>query len=490
MGIFTKIRAFFGSFRSKDTASPPFGRTLPEPVRANLRDHERPGEHFFHLDDWSSWRPADPAWQLPDVEVQRSSIAARISQHSTSGDLDGLVPDLLDLEIHHEMNEVRRTIDSSEIAIQRTEQELFEQATIHQHQLSDTLQDRAKELETLYGLYGETYAFLTGRMPVTPSYDGVLRPLLIPAGSAGLESPLDDVGDRQQPDPRYSTITALPIGNHDPHGQNAHTGEDTAPAPILAEGDQASRNVRSRFLTTSPGQRPPGLKAPGFLWIFMGVAWMGMALDTLLGKKIFEQLFDFSESWTIMLMIALGLACAALATKVGIDLAYGHTTAAVLQLVFVLGIGIALAYARLALGFTAEDLGPNVVGTPVEENNEEWPATVLMLVLYIGSALAALFTAQKVFVAERSTLRTTKKKIDMLSAKQAHDKAEYAAIHERIAARSSLQKNLQDLYTYALRQADHREAYLKAYARDAIARAIGRPDATPLIRAPYLPSED
>ncbi|HMR49483.1 MAG TPA: hypothetical protein PKE40_09480 [Arachnia sp.] len=265
----------------------------------------------------------------------------------------------------------------------------------------------------------------------------------------------------------------------------------TAPAPSPTPGHRdATPPVSARRITTASYHRPPGTRAPRFLWAFMAISWLGMALDTLLGMPVISQLFpEATEAMVYALMLALGLACAALATKVGVDLAYGHTAKALLLLVFVLGIGVALAYARLTLGFTAEGAGEGF-GATVDETNDEVPATVLMLVLYVGSTLGALFTAQKVFIAERRTLREAKAELDAQHAAQAQDQAEYATIHERIAARPRLSKDMDELHAKALEQADARESYLKAYARDAIARAVGRPDATPLVRAPQVSSED
>lgn len=251
------------------------------------------------------------------------------------------------------------------------------------------------------------------------------------------------------------------------------------------DGAPVGAAVPTRMTAT---HRPPGIRTPLFLWGFMVASWLGMALDTLLGFPVIAQLFPEFPVWgVLLLMVALGLACAALASKAGVDMAYGNHLRAGLMLVCVLGVGAALAYARLSLGFTGGD-GSDGFGAAAEDGNSEVPATLLMLVLYVGSTMGAMFTAQKVFIAERAELRRVKAKIDELSAHQAREEAEYAVIHERIARRDDIQADMEMLHRKALEQADARESFLKAFARDAIVRALGRPDAAPLIRAPHEPT--
>ncbi|TRY16875.1 hypothetical protein FOJ82_13460 [Tessaracoccus rhinocerotis] len=238
---------------------------------------------------------------------------------------------------------------------------------------------------------------------------------------------------------------------------------------------------------TSPYHRPPGLNVPPVARVLMIVAWLGMTLDTLLGYPVIAQLFpDFSEAIIIGLMIGLGAACAGLATKVGTEFNHGNRIVGWLLLVCVLGVGAALAFARWRLGFTGGAVGAET-GLVVEHTDTELPATVLMLVLYVASVIGTVWSARKVLVPERRELRRHRAEIDGLVQQLALLEAESVAVHERIGARSDGLKQLGELLTHALKQADARESRLKSFSRDFIARVVGRPDATPLVRAPLEP---
>lgn len=179
MGLLSRLRKRLGSSPADD-APRSSARPLPEPIRGNLRDSEHATEHFTHVSEWDTWQPGDPAWQIPDIGQQVAWITDLVDAHAASGDLDGLVPDLLDREIHHRMDEVREGIDAASVHSRWTEQILFEQAKLNQHELSHKLKERVAALETLQGQYRQAYEFLTGRAPALPTHPLVTRPTLIP----------------------------------------------------------------------------------------------------------------------------------------------------------------------------------------------------------------------------------------------------------------------------------------------------------------------
>ncbi|HMR49484.1 MAG TPA: hypothetical protein PKE40_09485 [Arachnia sp.] len=208
MGIYAKIRSFFGRSQADDATGSTGSRTPAGPVRVDLHDYETPGGHMCHLKDWDTWQPADPASELPAVEGQRQHIDALIQQHDASGTLDGLVPDLLDREIHYAMDEVRRRIDSAHTRNGRTEQHLFEQAKLNQHLLGSQIEERERKLDEVHAIYSAAHEYLTGNRPAPLTHGVAAAPVLIDTQVA-----------RQEPQPEHVASPSVTEPAGDGHGE-------------------------------------------------------------------------------------------------------------------------------------------------------------------------------------------------------------------------------------------------------------------------------
>lgn len=234
--------------------------------------------------------------------------------------------------------------------------------------------------------------------------------------------------------------------------------------------------------------RPPGLFVSPVLWVVFTIACLGMGVDALMGFPVLSTILDMPDPITIAIMLALGAIAAKAATEAGINMANGKTRDAVLMSSVVAAVGLALAYARFTFGMSGDAGLQGDYGTQLESGTHaEVPATLLMLSLYLASSASIFFTSSKLFVPERNDLRRHSAARQQASARLARLEPDYAVVHERIAFRDEQSRQLTELRDQALNQADAREAELKSYARDAITRAIGRPDATPLVRAPHEP---
>lgn len=154
-------------------------RTLPDPARVNLADREIHDEHFMRLPEWSSYTPAPPVWQLPSIEEQRLWIDGLVESHAERGGLDGLVPDLLDRPIHHEMEELRQKLEDAHTQAKYTAQTLWEQAKRAQAQAGLELFDLRERLATAEQGYTAAYTVLTGSPPARAVPPAAVEPTCI-----------------------------------------------------------------------------------------------------------------------------------------------------------------------------------------------------------------------------------------------------------------------------------------------------------------------
>lgn len=174
MTIRDRIKKILGSDRQ-----PPQSRTLPDPARVNLADREVHDRYFLRLAEWSSYTPAPPMWQLPDIEEQRLWIDGLIESHAERGGLDGLVPDLLDRPIHHEMAELRHKLDDAHTQAIYTAQTLWEQAKRAQAQAGVELSDLRQRAAIAEQGYAAAYSLLTGEPPASASTPMAAEPTCI-----------------------------------------------------------------------------------------------------------------------------------------------------------------------------------------------------------------------------------------------------------------------------------------------------------------------
>ncbi|TRY16874.1 hypothetical protein FOJ82_13455 [Tessaracoccus rhinocerotis] len=225
MSFFSRLRSLFRGQPAPATPRP-LDRTLPPPTRIALSDVEEDSEHFSHIKDWATLSPGDPAWELPEIGQQFAWISERIQGHADSGGLDGLVPDLMDREIHHEMAELRDKIRSADVQCHKVEARLFEQAKLAQSQVAGKVSQARSDLQTAYAAYTATYETLTGRRPVLPEVPLTVRPILINTEKADFPFGVDDWENLldgpagEIPDPPHETpdnVRSMNFNSHEPH---------------------------------------------------------------------------------------------------------------------------------------------------------------------------------------------------------------------------------------------------------------------------------
>lgn len=250
-------------------------------------------------------------------------------------------------------------------------------------------------------------------------------------------------------------------------------------------------------LTPDPDPTPattthhhPGLKAARHAWIIYFGAMAGLSIDAVLAASVVMVVFDLHELASYAIVVIVGVIAAKAATDAAIWRNSGSRAKPWLALAGVAAIGLALAWLRLSAGVTAlpgadlEQYGQR----SVIQSHDELPAVVFMLALYATSAVAIYLAALKLFVPERQALRVFAEEREAAAERRLLLEGDEAAIRERLGYRSELERLTAERRTQALGQVAAREAYLKAFARDAIARAVARPDATPLVRAPHASS--
>lgn len=215
-------------------------RTLPEPARVNLSEREVHDEHFVRLPEWSTYTPAPPVWQLPDLDEQRRWVDQLVAAHAERGGLDGLVPDLLDRLIHHEMDEVRQTIEEAHTQATYQAQTMWEQAKLAQVRAAVELRDARSRFADADEGYIVAYTVLTGAPParrvvalsVEPTCIATqVAPVGLPA-TAPVDRQLEPDGADAQPDAQPDVRPVVrPLSLADPFLVNGET-------------DSPSRNAR------------------------------------------------------------------------------------------------------------------------------------------------------------------------------------------------------------------------------------------------------
>ncbi len=239
-------------------------------------------------------------------------------------------------------------------------------------------------------------------------------------------------------------------------------------------------------------RRPPGLFTHRHLWVIYLLGCAGLGIDALLAAAVVGEVFNLPDAGTYAIVFAVGVLAAVAATEAAISANHRHRAAAGLLMALVIGIGAAMAVLRFVAGVAggaAVDPG-EFAGQPVSTARDgEGAAIALMLALYCAAATGLFLSASKIFVAERGDLRRHDRDKRALLAELGPLEAQYTAIHERVAYWKRHHERMVENHAHARSAADAREDYLKAYARDVIARAVGRPDATPLVRAPLQPAD-
>lgn len=238
-------------------------------------------------------------------------------------------------------------------------------------------------------------------------------------------------------------------------------------------------------------RRPPGLAVPLAARIIYWGSMIGLALDATLAVSVINEAFRNNNTvLSILIVSVIGLIAAKLTTSAALSWNSGKRFASVLALAAAAAVGLMLAWGRTVYGVSSESGGLTfeVASKSAVVAKDELPATALMLALYFASMIGVFQGALKLFHPARTQLKHQEKIMGRTLKALAPMEADLVAIHERLARTE--QRAAEERYAHgkALEQLRARESQLKAYARDAIALAVGDPSATPLIRAPHEPT--
>lgn len=240
----------------------------------------------------------------------------------------------------------------------------------------------------------------------------------------------------------------------------------------------------------TPRRHYPGLYVPRSFWVMYAVGIIGCSVDAILAIPVINKGFQLDQNISMVIAAMLGVIAAEAATAAAICLNSGKRRWTVFALTGVVALGILLAWARLRYGLSTEETGTAQTDRDAgNQTHDEIPATVMMLGLYCVSMISVFLSAIKIFHPARGQLRKHDKQRRKVSQELAPLEADLVAIHERIATRAERFKKLCEQREQVQRQVDAREGALKAFSRDAIARALGDPSSTPLVRAPHEPRE-
>lgn len=231
------------------------------------------------------------------------------------------------------------------------------------------------------------------------------------------------------------------------------------------------------------------------MWVLYFASFLGLGIDALLAVSVIGELFDLPEGLIYLIVFTAGILAAVGTTKAATAHLRQQNVTAICQLVFVAAIGVSIAAMRYLAGLSgtqevgdATQFGGNNPVPATEAHSSEWAMIGFILTMYFAAVVGIFSSAVAIFVPERGDLKRHDREQRALRTQLGTLEAQNTAIHERLSYwkekhLASVEANYQTAHVAA----DAREAALKAYARDAIARAVGRADATPLVRAPHEP---
>lgn len=239
-----------------------------------------------------------------------------------------------------------------------------------------------------------------------------------------------------------------------------------------------------------PAPHAPGLHIPWYVPVMYVAALGGLAIDAILAASVFGRLFDLDPTVTGVLLVIVGIGVAEGASSAAINRNLGQRRLSWGTIAAVLVLGVCLAYLRLSEGLVGAGVDTSgFAGAPVAVEDET-PAIVFMLALFILSTVVVYSSALKLFVPARKDLRRHAKGRDEAIGRLTALQAQLVAIDERLRSRDGRMERMTESRDHALGRVDAREKSLKGYARDAIARAVGAPGAVPLVRAPHEPEAE
>lgn len=177
-------------FRKRPEA-PSRGQAVPDPVPVDMGDRQRQAGNFINYDGWDALNPAPPSWMIPERAEQMAWISSTITRHAGAGTLDEGVPDLLDREIHDQMAEIAKEVDSAHRTAIRVEHDLFEHAKDVQTQLLIQVRPLRQDLSRNEQGYRNAYEQLTGQRPDWAVEPQSIAPVLAPSITADALPPMD-----------------------------------------------------------------------------------------------------------------------------------------------------------------------------------------------------------------------------------------------------------------------------------------------------------
>lgn len=236
--------------------------------------------------------------------------------------------------------------------------------------------------------------------------------------------------------------------------------------------------------------RPPGVALPFSGVAALVVGMVGLTADATLALPVMELAFGVPFWPSVFILTVVAIGAADLAIVAGERWTSGKRFAAGVLLLLALLIGVAMAWARTVHGIAPEADAPMIetaLSVGEEAVHDEGPATLLMLGIYCASVASVFAASIKVLHPARKQLKHHQREMERSSETLALFEADLVAVQERIRRQEEHEEQLHRDHACAVEQLIAREAQLKAYARDAIARAVGDPAATPLVRAPHEP---
>lgn len=221
-----------------------------------------------------------------------------------------------------------------------------------------------------------------------------------------------------------------------------------------------------------------GLEIPWWLWLILAGGGLGLIVDASLARTVMNGAFDQGDDISVWMATAIGLGAGVGAVEAAVAWNSRKKVVASIILGGVAALGIGLAWARVAYGW----------GDGAQQETDHVPGTVLMLALYFLSLIGVFSTAMMLFHPARTTLRRTRKELESINRERIALEGDLAGINARIDHGPDFRTELDASLAHTMDQIDARRDSLKALARDAIARAVGDPSATPLVRAPHEPA--
>lgn len=246
----------------------------------------------------------------------------------------------------------------------------------------------------------------------------------------------------------------------------------------------------ARLVKRSPARtpHPPGVAVGIAVWIIYWGSMIGLALDAMFAVSVVNKAFRIPPLQSTLIVSVIGLIAAKITTSAALSWNSGKRVMTVFALAAPISVGLMLAWARTVYGTVARTGTDFATASTVATNSHpEAPATAVMLTLYGASVIGVFGTALKLFHPARTQLKHHRKELKRILKELTPMEADLVAIEERLNHGELRKQEQEQAHIKALEQLAEREAQLKAYARDAIARAVGDPAATPLVRAPHEP---